>query len=147
MSDRILKTIVLRAPVDRVWHALTDHHEFGAWFRVHLDGPFVVGQETTGRMTYPGHEGTPWSSTTVRLEAPHRFAFTWPHPASPGADASEAPTTLVEFHLQPEPEGTRLTIIESGFDALPPDRRANAMRGNDEGWSIQVGNIAAHVGS
>jgi uncharacterized protein YndB with AHSA1/START domain len=145
MSDRIQKTIVLRAPIDRVWQAITDHREFGAWFRVDLDNPFVVGGVTSGKMTYPGHEGAPWSSTTTRMEAPNHFAFTWPHAGGGEADLAEAPTTLVEFYLEPAGEGTRLIITESGFDALPPDRRASVMRGNDKGWDIQSGHIAAHV--
>ncbi|WP_407523553.1 SRPBCC family protein [Methylobacterium oryzisoli] len=145
MTERVIKTIVLNAPIERVWKVLTDHREFGVWFRVDLDGPFVVGQTTTGRMTYPGHEATPWSSTTVRLDAPHCFAFRWPHPQDPAAGLDEAPTTLVEFHLEAATDGTRLTITESGFEALPADGRLNAMRRNEEGWSIQATNIVAHV--
>jgi uncharacterized protein YndB with AHSA1/START domain len=145
MSERIVKHIVLNAPIERVWRAITDHREFGSWFRVDLDSPFVVGQTTTGRMTYPGHEGRPWSSKTVRMDAPHHFAFTWPHAEGPGDDPDDAPTTLVEFRLEPASNGTCLTITESGFEALPPDRRVNVMRGNEEGWGIQATNVAAHV--
>jgi len=145
MSDSIHKTIFLRAPIERVWRAITDHREFGAWFRVALDGPFIVGEVTTGKMTYPGHEGAPWSSTTTRMERPNHFAFTWPHADGGEANLPGAPTMLVEFHLEPAGEGTQLTITESGFDALPPDRRASMMRGNETGWDIQSGHIAAHV--
>lgn len=147
MSDRIEKTIDLNAPVERVWRALTDHREFGAWFRVALDGPFVLGQDSTGRITSPGYEHYRWRATVTAMDAPRLFAFRWPHPADPAVDSPDDPTTLVEFRLAPIPSGTRLTIVESGFDALPPDRRATAMRDNDQGWAQQAGNIRAHVES
>lgn len=145
MDDRIEKCIELNAPVERVWRALTDHNEFGAWFRVHLDGPFVVGEVTTGRMTYPGHEGVRWVSKTERIDAPRLFSFRWPHSEDPsGGDALE-PSTLVEFRLEATPKGTRLTVTESGFDALPSHRRIDLLRGNEAGWTEQMKNIQAHV--
>jgi len=49
MTDRIEKSIAIAAPVERVWRALTDHEEFGAWFRVQLEGPFVPGEVSRGR--------------------------------------------------------------------------------------------------
>ena len=49
MSDIIEKRIELKAPVSRVWRALTDHREFGEWFRVGLDGPFSEGRISRGR--------------------------------------------------------------------------------------------------
>jgi uncharacterized protein YndB with AHSA1/START domain len=145
MSDRIEKTIELNAPVERVWRALTDHTEFGAWFQVKLDGPFVLGGVSTGHITYPGYEHMAWRATVTRMEPTRLFAFTWPHPADPGVDDPDAPCTLVEFRLEPTPTGTRLHIVESGFDALPPDRRTTAMRRNEGGWTEQVVNIQAHV--
>ncbi|GGC88476.1 SRPBCC family protein [Chelatococcus reniformis] len=154
MSDRIEKTIVLNAPIERVWRALTDHTEFGTWFRVQLDGPFMLGEISTGTMTYPGYEHVSWRATVTDMEAPRLFAFTWPHPADihtqdQSQDQSHVqspdPITRVEFRLETAETGTRLTIVESGFDALPVDRRADAMRRNDEGWTEQAGNIRAHV--
>lgn len=145
--DRIEKTVDLEAPIERVWRAITDHEEFGAWFRVKLDGPFAVGQVTTGHITYEGYEHMKWRSTVECMEAPHRFAFTWPHPEDPADEESliGAPETRVEFRLEAIPGGTRLTIIESGFEALPADRRATAMRENEGGWETQTGNIKSHV--
>ena len=146
MSDRIEKTIDLRAPVSRVWKALTDHSEFGTWFRVKLDGPFVVGQVSTGHVTYPGYEHLKWEARVTRMEPPRLFAFEWhPYAVDPQADYSQEPATLVEFRLEPTATGTRLTVVESGFDALPSHRRDEAWRMNDRGWSIQVQNIQAHV--
>ena len=150
MTDRIEKTIELHAPIERIWRALTDHHEFGEWFRVKLDGPFVLGGRSTGRVTYPGYEHVKWHATVTRMEPQRLFAFTWPHPADPDhpEESREGdPTTLVEFRLEPTPEGTRLTVVESGFDALPSDRRVDARRRNEGGWEEQVRNIQAHVES
>ncbi|MEM9491343.1 MAG: SRPBCC family protein [Myxococcota bacterium] len=147
MGDRIEKQIELKAPIDRVWRALTDHEEFGAWFRVKLDGPFAVGEVTTGRITYEGYENMKWRSRVEFMEAPHRFVFTWPNPEDPTdeQELASAPETRVEFRLEEIPGGTRLTVIESGFEMLPAGRRATAMRENDGGWDIQTAHIKAHV--
>ena len=146
MTDRIEKSIDLDAGIDRVWHALTDYEEFGAWFRVKLDGPFVVGEPSSGHMTYPGYEHLKWQAEVVRMERPRVFAFTWhPYAIDPDKDYSGEPATLVEFRLEPSGTGTRLTVTESGFDALPAHRRDEAFRMNEGGWSEQVRNIAAHV--
>ncbi|MDQ0474071.1 SRPBCC family protein [Labrys wisconsinensis] len=146
MSDRIEKTIDLKAPVDRVWRAITDHVEFGQWFRVKLDGPFVPGEASTGHITYPGFEHIRWNARVERMEAPRLFAFTWhPYAIDPAVDYSGETPTRVEFTLTPTAEGTRLTVVESGFDAIPVHRRDEAFRMNDGGWAEQVRNIRAHV--
>ncbi|HEY3695420.1 SRPBCC family protein [Phenylobacterium sp.] len=148
MSDRIEKRIALRAPVERVWRALTDPVEFGQWFRVKLDDPFVPGQAVRGHITHPGYEHLKWEATVVAMEAPRLFSFTWhPYAVDPQVDYGAETPTLVEFRLTPAPEGTALTIVESGFDAVPAHRREEAMRMNDGGWTQQTGNIRAHVES
>jgi uncharacterized protein YndB with AHSA1/START domain len=143
--DRIKKQVVLKAPIERVWRALSDQHEFGAWFRVLLDQPFVVGGASTGRMTYPGYEHVPWQARVTAVEPLRRLAFEWPHMDDQQKVREDWPWTLVEFTLEPEGEGTRLTIVESGFDALPPGARDSSFRLNERGWTEQVGNISAHV--
>jgi uncharacterized protein YndB with AHSA1/START domain len=146
MSDRIEKSIDLRAPVERVWRALTDADQFGQWFRVTLDAPFAVGQTTRGHVTIPGYEHLLWAATVTAMEPPRRFAFTWhPYAIDPKVDYSAEPPTLVEFAIEPLGEGARLTVVESGFDALPAERREIALRMNDGGWAQQMLNIKAHV--
>ena len=149
MQDRIEKELELKSPVARVWRALTDHEEFGEWFRVKLDGPFVVGGVSTGQITYPGYEHMKWMATVEAMEPERLFSFRWcPYGGDPEVDYSNEPTTLVEFKLEPSSGGTRLVISESGFDALPDDeRRVDALRSNTSGWNEQVQNIAAHVQS
>ncbi|MDR3506777.1 MAG: SRPBCC family protein [Caulobacteraceae bacterium] len=144
--DRIEKTIDLRAPVARVWRALTDPVEFGEWFRVKLEGPFVPGRVTRGRITYPGYEHILWEATVVAMDEPSLFSYTWhPYAIDPKADYSAEPPTLVEFRLTPIAAGARLVITESGFEALPDHRRPDALRMNDSGWTQQLSNIQAHV--
>lgn len=146
MEDRIEKQVELRAPVSRVWRALIDHREFGTWFRVAMDGPFVAGKEARGRIIYPGKEHLTMTVTVQRIEPERLFSFTWhPYAIDPNTDYSAEPPTLVEFTLEPTSGGTLLTLVESGFDALPPHRRDEAFRMNNGGWSIQVQNIAQHV--
>ena len=144
--DRIEKTVDLAAPVSRVWRALTDHEEFGQWFRVQLDGPFQVGATTTGNITYPGCEHMKWESVTERMEHERLFAFSWPPSAiDPDTDYGEDAKVVVEFRLQPSENGTRLTIIETGFLQFPESKRLEVLRSNDEGWDIQARNVAEHV--
>ncbi len=149
MQDSIEKRIDLKAPVARVWRALTDHREFGAWFRVDLEGPFAVGEVSRGRITYPGYEHLKWEATVEAMEPESLFAFTWcPYGGDTDVDYSDEPTTRVEFRLEPTEGGTRLVISESGFDALPDDpRRVDALRRNTQGWNEQAKNITAHVES
>lgn len=150
MPDAIVKTIDIAASTEKVWDALTDHASFGAWFRVALDQPFVAGQRSTGHMTYPGYEDYRWEARVVAIEPMTRFAFEWP--ATGGDKAlmdSGVPVpewTLVTFALEPIATGTRLTVTESGFEAVPEPRRTNVMRNNDGGWALQVLNIRAYVG-
>lgn len=146
-TDRIEKTVVLKADKARVWRALTDAGEFGTWFRVRLDGAFRVGETVTGNVTYAGYEHLRFEARVEVMEPETLFSFRW-HPAAvePGVDYGAEPTTLVEFRLEDAPGGTRLTVVESGFDALPEERRAVAFRMNGEGWSIQMDNVKAHVG-
>jgi len=146
MRDRIEKRIELRAPLSRVWRALTDYREFGEWFRVRIDGPFEPGKVSTGQVTYPGYEHLKWEAVVQKMEPERLFSFTW-HPAAidPKTDYSKEPPTLVEFRLEKIPTGTKLVVIESGFEKLPSDRRLDAFRMNEDGWAEQIKNIESYV--
>jgi uncharacterized protein YndB with AHSA1/START domain len=150
MNGQIEKRIELRAPVSRVWRALTDYREFGEWFRVKLDGPFVQGQVSRGRITHPGYEHVKWEALVQKMEPERLFSFTWPQLKSLEKtdippDYSQEPTTLVEFRLEKSPTGTLLVLTESGFDKLPDDRRLEAFRRNEGGWTQQMKNIEKYV--
>jgi len=146
VNDRIEKQVELKAPISKVWRALTDHREFGEWFRVKLEGPFVPGQVSRGQITYPGYEHLKWEATVQKMEPEKLFSFTWhPYAVDPKTDYSNEPPTLVEFTLQKTANGTLLTVTESGFDKIPSGRRLEAFRMNDGGWAEQMKNIEKHV--
>lgn len=148
MENSIEKSIHLKAPVARVWRALTDHKEFGEWFRVDLDGPFLAGEATRGQMTYPGYEHVKMRMDIQEIVPETLFSFKWhPYAIDPDKDYSEEELTLVSFRLKPVGEETLLTVTESGFEKVPADRRAEAFRMNEQGWTEQVGNIRKHVES
>ena len=122
MKDRIEKRIELKAPISRVWRALTDYREFGEWFRVKLDGPFVLGQTSRGYITHPGYEHVLWEAVVQKMEPERLFSFTWQpyHWIRDGLLEGDA-RTLVEFTLERTTNGTLLLVTESGFDQLPGD--------------------------
>lgn len=145
-ADRIEKQIFLKAPRSRVWRALTDPKEFGTWFRVKLDNGFSAGERASGNITYEGYEHIRFNVTVEQMVPESLFAWRWnPNAIDPHKDYSGEPTTRVVFELQEAPGGTLLKVTESGFDRIPVERREQAYRGNDEGWGIQVENIARHV--
>jgi uncharacterized protein YndB with AHSA1/START domain len=147
MADsRIEKRIEIKAPVSRVWRALTDYRDFGEWFRVKLDGPFVPGHVSRGHITYPGYEHVKWEAVVQKMEPERHFSFTWhPYAIDPKIDYSKETPTLVEFRLEKTATGTLLILTESGFDLIPSGRRLEAFRRNDGGWTEQMKNIENHV--
>jgi len=146
MSGRIEKSIEVKATVSRVWRALTDHKEFGTWFGVKLDGPFVVGKSNGGKLTSCGYEDMQWKATVVKMEPERLFSFTWhPFAVDPKRDYSGEAQTLIEFTLEKTATGTLVRVVESGFDKLPPQRRLEAFPMHEQGWIKQMENIAKHV--
>ena len=155
--DHIEKHVVLKAPIERVWRAISDSAHFGAWFGCELDGPFVAGQRITGRIRptqvdpaiaklQQPYDGHPMEWLVEAIEPPHRFAFRWhPFAIEPGVDYSAEPMTLVEFLLTHTRSGTRLRIRESGFDRIPLERRAKAFAANDGGWTAQLDLITKYL--
>jgi uncharacterized protein YndB with AHSA1/START domain len=146
IADRIENSIEINAPVSRVWRALTDHNEFGAWFRVKLDAPFQVGEESRGPITWPGYEHLTWRAVVQQIDPEQYFAFTWhPYAVDPATDYSEETPTLVEFHLEKTATGTLVKVTESGFSDIPDARRREAFLRNSEGWTQQMKNIEEYV--
>jgi len=149
-TDRIEKKILLHAPCERVWNAISDSRQFGSWFGVAFDGPFVAGASLTGKIVPTSvdaeiaklqkpHEGTAFEFFVDRIEPMRRCSFRWhPYAVEPGVDYAKEPTTLIVFELEEVPGGTLLTISESGFDKIPLARRAKAFAANDGGWTMQT---------
>lgn len=156
-TDRIEKKILLHAPLERVWQAISDSQEFGSWFGVRFEGPFVAGEPLVGK-TVPTtvdpdiaesqkpYEGSRFEITIDRIEPMRLFSFRWhPNAVDPKVDYSKEPTTLVVFELEETPDGTRLIITESGFDSIPLARRAKAFEMNNLGWDAQIGLIKKYI--
>ncbi|HYD00247.1 MAG TPA: SRPBCC family protein [Phycisphaerales bacterium] len=141
-TDRIEKQIQINAPLTRVWHALTDHKEFSAWFGVDLQMPFAVGNPTRGRITHRGYEHVVMQVVAQTIQPQRYFSFTWhPYAVDPRIDYTAEPPTLVEFRLEPAAGGTLLRVTESGFDSIPAARRDEAFRMNENGWAAQLQRI------
>jgi uncharacterized protein YndB with AHSA1/START domain len=146
-TDRIEREIPLKAPRSRVWRALSNAEEFGNWFGVALKGKtFAPGKRVQGQVTYPGYEHVVFDVVIDRMEPQRLLSWRW-HPAAvePSVDYSKEPRTLVVFELKDVEDGTLLSVIESGFDGVPPSRRQEAFRMNSGGWTEQMKNIAKHV--
>ena len=156
-TDRIEKRIVLRAPQERVWSAISDAKQFGAWFGIAFDGAFVAGARLVGRIQPTSvdpevarlqepHKGKPATFVIERVEPMSLFSFRWhPFAIDPHVDYSGEPMTLVVFELRRESAGTLLTITESGFDGIPLARRTAAFQANEGGWSHQITNIEKYL--
>jgi uncharacterized protein YndB with AHSA1/START domain len=156
-TDRIEKRVVLRAPLDRVWRAIGDAEEFGRWFGVRFDGPFVEGASVTAAIAPTTvddevakrqelHAGVKSTWQIVAIEPRRRFAYRWhPFAIDPDVDYDQEPTTLVEFTLSETDDGVLLTITESGFDAIPEARRSASFEANAEGWAIQTGLVRRYT--
>lgn len=155
MSDKIEKTATLKAPLAKVWTAISDSSAFGAWFGMTIDGPFVEGQTVNGAIAktqvddeiasqQEPYVGMRCDLMIERIVPPRLLAFRW-HPGADPDTGPNAPTTLVTFELEEVAGGTRLTITESGFDALPPERRAKAFAENEGGWEAQLGLIGKYL--
>lgn len=145
-TDRIEKQIHLRAPISRVWRALTDAQQFGEWFRVKLERDFAAHARVKGHITVPGYEHVQMEMIIERIEPEHYFSYRWhPYAVDPKVDYSSETPTLVEFQLVEQAGGTLLTVSESGFDRVPLGRRAEAFLMNSNGWAQQLKNIERYV--
>lgn len=146
-TDRIERSIVIKAPRERVWRAISDAEEFGTWFGVNLKGiRFEPGQKARGNITYPGYEHIMFEAEIDRVEPQSLLSYRWhPYAVDQSVDYSVEEPTLVTFTLANAPDGTLLTVVESGFDKVPPHRREEAFRMNSRGWDAQLDNIVRHL--
>lgn len=156
-ENRIEKHVLLKASLDRVWQAITDSGQFGAWFGMDLDGPFAAGQPITGRIAptqvdpevakmQEPYAGTPVNFVVDRIEPKTLFSIRWhPFAVDPKVDYSGEAMTLITFMLKETAEGVELTLTETGFEHIPAHRRAEALKANDGGWTKQMELIATYV--
>src|SRR3954454_11356630 len=136
--DRIERTLELAHPPAAAWLAVSTSEWLAAWF----------GNEA-GIDLRPG--GTAWMKWTdgaaaemrvERVEEPAVFGFTWHIYGLPEDDPRR---TYVEFTLEPDGPGTRLTVVESGFAQLPEDAHQRAFEGNTRGWRSELGELVDYL--
>jgi uncharacterized protein YndB with AHSA1/START domain len=146
MQDKIEKQMEIAAPVSRVWQALTDFRQFGEWFLVKMDGPFVAGERISGQITHPGYEHLRMQIEVKVIKPETVFSYAWhPYAVDPKIDYEQEEATIVEFRLRATAVGTLLTVTESGFEKIPSARRTEAFLRNDGGWAQQMTNIQTYV--
>jgi uncharacterized protein YndB with AHSA1/START domain len=145
-TDRITERVLLRTDRTRVWNALADSGEFGRWFGVQGLGAFAPGATVRGKVTHKGYEHMTWEATIDRMEPGRVFSFRWhPYAVDPGVDYSGEPMTYVVFSLEDAPNGTLLTVVETGFDGIPAARRAEAYEMHEQGWAAQMKAISEYL--
>ena len=156
-TDRIVRKILLRAPRERVWNAISDSRQFGTWFGAEFNDAFTPGKSVDGKIVgtkvdaqiaarQQPNAGRVFEFAIDRVEPQRLFSYRWhPYAVEPGIDYSKEPMTLVIFELEDAPEGTMLTVTESGFDRIPLERRAKAFERNGEGWTMQVTLIGKYL--
>ena len=145
-KDRIEASVVVRATRRRVWRAISDAKGFGQWFGAKLEGAFAVGEIVKGHVTSPGYEHIELDLLVEKMAPEQLFAYAWhPYAMDPAVDYSAEPRTLVEFRLEGAEGGTRVTVVESGFDQIPEARRSEAYEAHVEGWAEQMENIKKYV--
>jgi uncharacterized protein YndB with AHSA1/START domain len=156
--DRIQKEVLLWSSLECVWQAVSDAKNFGAWFGVEFEGPFIAGVDLRGRIVptkvdpevaklQEPHTGKPFQIFIEEVTPMIRFAFRWhPFAIDPNHDYSSEKKTLVSFDVAEVNGGTQLTITESGFDQIPIERRSQAFHANDGGWTHQSRLIAKFLG-
>ncbi|WP_407553274.1 SRPBCC family protein [Streptomyces sp. Pv4-95] len=143
-GNRIAREISIDAPVERVWAVLTEPEHVGSWFG--QGTPTPVDLRPGGIMQLDHGAYGQFPTTIVRVDPPHRFSYRWAS-AFPREVAAEGNSTLVEFTLTPEGDGTRLRVVETGFADLtiPEDRPGGSYESHSDGWSGQVENIRRYA--
>jgi uncharacterized protein YndB with AHSA1/START domain len=135
--DSIERSILIDAPVERVWTIVTEPEHLGTWFG-------DAGASRSGDIiTMAWKEHGEAELRVVREDAPRVFAFRW--------DANDAGVgdTLVEFTFTPEGSGTRLQVVESGFSRLntSAQRQQELRDGNTRGWTHELGDLERYAQS
>jgi uncharacterized protein YndB with AHSA1/START domain len=143
---RIDRTIEIHAPPERVWRALTSPSELSAWFQVTIEGEIAPGNEVWMTSVHAGYSGQRFRVRFVEMTPPERFVWQWhPGEVDPAVDYSQEPRTTVTFTLEPSGTGTRLSVAETGFNAISLARRAKVYSDNSQGWTEVLGWLQRYV--
>lgn len=145
MSHKIERSVIVKAPIKKVWEAISDYKNFGQWFQARIDQPFEEGKCSSGAMTIPGYEHLPFEIKVIQVVKEELLSFEWAPFINEKTDLSNEPWQLVEFKLESVSEGTRISITESGFEKISEKYREDARRGNEKGWEFQIKNLERYV--
>jgi uncharacterized protein YndB with AHSA1/START domain len=137
VTEVATRNTIIAADRERVWRAITSPEQISQWFDGSMTWDFALAAGASITLSMNGaHLGT---ATIAAVEPPERFAFRWtPEPGNPAE-------TLVTFLLESVAEGTRVTVTEAGFEALPDDVRQRRRDMNGKGWDIALTHLAAYL--
>jgi uncharacterized protein YndB with AHSA1/START domain len=144
-TDRIERAVLIAAPLERVWDLITNPEHLGRWFG---DAGAEVDLRPGGALSLSWREHGTVRGRVETVEPPHRFVWRWLAEMGSDAEPTPANSTLTEFTLAPEGDGTRVVVVESGFDGLEIDAAARAARlaSNTKGWAHELADLAAYAG-
>jgi uncharacterized protein YndB with AHSA1/START domain len=143
-TDRIERDILIAAPLQRVWELITSAEHVGRWFG---NAGAEIDLRPGGALALRWSEFGTFHGRVEAVEPPHRVAYRWLSAREVQADPTPANSTLIEFTLTAEAEGTRVAVVESGFDGLEldTDERAAALASHTRGWADELGELAAYA--
>jgi uncharacterized protein YndB with AHSA1/START domain len=143
-TDRIEREVVIAAPVERVWELITSGEHVGRWF---ADAGARIDLRPGGAMSLTWREHGTVHGRVETVDPPRRFAFRWVLTTDEEAEPTPANSTLCEFTLRSEGEGTRVAVVESGFEALDAEaaRRAELLAGHTSGWEAELGDLVEYA--
>ena len=145
VPDEIQREIVINAPVERVWQLITAAEHLGQWFG---DAGAEIDLRPGGAMVLRWADAGTSRGRVVAVEPRTRFAYRWAPFKDPGGEEPvEGNSTLVEFTLHPEGDGTRLRVVESGFASLATSeqQRAKNVNGNTTGWELETAELREYA--
>src|SRR3712207_5812921 len=144
VRDRIERETVIDAPAERVWALITEAEHLGRWFG---DAGAEIDLRPGGALLLRWHSGDTVHGRVEAVEPPDRFSYRWVLTGEPQAEPTPANSTLTEFTLAAEGDGTRIAVVESVFAGLDVDaaERAELLASHTTGWTSELGELADHA--
>ena len=143
-TDRIETDVLIAAPVEHVWDLITSPEHVGSWF---ADAGAEIDLRPGGALSLSWREHGTVRGRVEVVEPPRRFAFRWLSDVGAEAEPASGNSTLAEFRLAVEGDGTRVTVVETGFDGLDaePAERTAALASHTRGWGLELGELVAYA--
>jgi uncharacterized protein YndB with AHSA1/START domain len=139
----VRRTISIKAPIDKVWAAITEAEHLSRWFpQSAVLNDVSVGAE--GVFTWDDYE--PFAVRIEELDPPRMIAYRWSNESAravPPTHVDDSQSTVFRFTLEPIDGGTQLTVVESGFGTLPDP--AGSLESNRGGWNSELDELVAYL--